>query len=737
MNKAIAAISVSLLVSFAHPSSLQAQQKPSLEISAYPSTGQVEYNLKDNTFVATNGIMVRFGDAVMTADQARGDQATGEVVAEGHVRVQSGELVWVGEKIRYNFFTHKMESEQFRTGQSPVFAGGDDLQGINLGGDVSNQVYTARNAMVTTDDIANPATRIRASSIKVVPNQYIEARHAVFYVGNVPVFYFPYFTQRLDGRANRFSFVPGSGSSYGPFLLSSYHWYLNDELDGVLHADYREKRGAAGGADFNLHLGRWGESSLRGYYLNDQDPTEGNAGYDIPNNRYVFNFNYLASPVTNLYVRSKINWQSDPQVEQNFFEGQYRANPQPPSFVEVNPLSGNWSLDLMVQPQVNNFLDTIERLPGVQLNGYQQPVFGSPLYYESASSVGYYEHALADSNGIPTGLDYAAPRADTFQQLTLPHTFFGWLNVAPRVGGRLSYYGEATGPGGTNDAVGRAVFNTGMEVQFKASQTWPGVTNRLLAMDGLRHIFEPSVNYAYVPTPSALPSQLPQFDYQLPSLRLLPIDYPDYNSIDSIDSQNVMRLSLRNWFQTKRRGKIENLFYWDLYTDWRLTPTAGQSTFAGLFSDFVFRPRQWLVLNSSMVYDIEGGALELAYHSIALVPNNTWSLSLGHLYTEPTSSSSITAGVNSSLTSTFFYRLNENWGFRMSHQYAVQQNWMQEQFYSIYRDFRNWTAALTVRLRDNQDSPDDVTFAFTFSLKAAPKYGVGQDAVNPASLLGY
>ncbi|MFO1514382.1 MAG: hypothetical protein U1F83_15975 [Verrucomicrobiota bacterium] len=39
---------------------------------------------------------------------------------------------------------------------------------------------------------------------------------------------------------------------------SSYTWVADEQLDGVLHGDYREKRGGAGGADFNLHLGRWG-----------------------------------------------------------------------------------------------------------------------------------------------------------------------------------------------------------------------------------------------------------------------------------------------------------------------------------------------------------------------------------------------------------------------------------------------------------------------------------------------
>jgi hypothetical protein len=321
----------------------------------------------------------------------------------------------------------------------------------------------------------------------------------------------------------------------------------------------------------------------------------------------------------------------------------------------------------------------------------------------------------------------------------LPETFFGWLNVAPRVGGRLSYYGEATGSGGTNAATGRAVFNTGVEFTFKASQTWAGATNRLLALNGVRHIIEPSLNYVYVPTPSAVPSQLPQFDYQLPALRLLPIDYPDYNSLDSIDSQNVIRLHLRNRLQTKRAGKIENFFYWDVYTDWRLDPQSGQTTFSDMFSDLLVRPRSWLLLESQMAYDMPNGQVDVAYQSFTFRPNSVWSWGLGHLYSrdDPSTSTTSLGQAENAMTSLFFLRLNENWGFRMAHQYDLKEHWLQQQAYTIYRDLRSWTAALTFRYEDNRTSPNDFTVAFTFSIKAAPRFKVGGDAVSGAGLLGY
>ena len=83
-----------------------------------------------------------------------------------------------------------------------------------------------------------------------------------------------------------------------------------------------------------------------------------------------------------------------------------------------------------------------------------------------------------------------------------------------------------------------------------------------------------------------------------------------------------------------------------------------------------------------------------------------------------------------------FYRLNDNWGFRTQHDFNAVDGRLQEQDYSIYRDLRSWTCALTFRVLDGTTGPTDYTVAFTFSLKAMPKTHVGDDTVNPYHLLG-
>jgi len=704
--------------------------------------GRMEYDLASGLARGTNGIYVKYGNATLSADSAVLNEPTGEVEADGHVRIESGDQIWVGEHIRYNFKTHQMRSEEFRTGKPPVFAAGRKLEG-----NTTNHTYNARHVFVTTDDVSNPATRVRASRIKIVPGKYVEMWNAVLYVDGVPAFYFPYYRRNLGEHANNFNFLPGYRTAYGAYLMNTYTWYFNDAVDGKIHLDYREKRGVGVGPDLSLHLGQWGEAAFKYYYLNDQNPNTGTNGTPwtngIPENRQRVYFGWQAAPATNLNLKALVNYQSDPLVLHDFFEGDYRNNPQPNTFTEVNKYWNNWSLDAETTPQVNDFFNQVERLPDVRLTGFRQQVFGTPLYYESESSAGYYRMYFTDTNA-PTPPNYSASRVDTFRQLLLPWIFFNWLNVTPRVGGRLTYYSTESGPGGTNDETLRKVFNTGVETSFKASQLWAGATNSFLAINGLRHIIAPSVTYAYVPAPSTPPAQLPQFDSALPSLLLLPVQFPDYNNIDSIDSENVIRFGLRNTLQTKRDGQLDNLLDWNVVLDWRLTPGRNQNnldepfskqeTFSDLYSDLAFKPRSWIVFDSQLRYAINGGDLNLAFHQLTFTPNEHWSWGLGYWYLR--SGFDGFTQDNDYITSTYFYRLNDNWGLRLQHDFNAADGRLQEQGYTLYRDLRSWTGALTFRVVDNGTGPIDYTIAFSFSLKARPKTPLGGDAVNPYHLVG-
>ena len=197
---------------------------------------EADYNLETGVITTTNGITVRYQEAVLTAQKASLNQTNGEVIAQGNVRLQRGPALLVADSIRYNFLTKKIIGENFKLGEPPFFVQSD----VMVGNQAAN-VYVGAEGLVTSDDHSKPRYTVHAKTLIVAPGEYIIAKHATLRAGNVPVFYFPYYRRSLKHRSNHFVFIPGYRSRFGPFLLTTYNWYWGEKLDGAIHLDERAK----------------------------------------------------------------------------------------------------------------------------------------------------------------------------------------------------------------------------------------------------------------------------------------------------------------------------------------------------------------------------------------------------------------------------------------------------------------------------------------------------------------
>ena len=712
--------------------SLAAAEKPPFEFQIFSATADSELvsDQKTGRVTASRGVIVVSSDAVLTADKVTfvrdaNDQDSGEVIAEGKVRIQRGERIWIGESIRYNFVTGHIAADSFRTGQPPFF-----VAGVSLDANTETKIYTGYGITLTTDDYELPAQKIRASSVGIVEKEYVEVYSPTLKVGGVPFFWLPYMKRSLDENPSFVSIFPGYRNRYGAFALGSYNWFHGDDLQAAVRLDYRTKRGLGTGTDFTYDIGRLGKGDFSYYWTYDHEAGLDASGEVIDPARQRFRLFHEAQLDPTFTARAMVRFQNDQYIVRDFFEEEYRENVQPGSYLELHKAWRNYSLNALAQPQLNGFQETIERLPDVKFNAHRQQLWNLPLYYESESDVGWFQRKYSD-NVQP---DYSAFRGDSYHQVVWPNMFFGWLNVMPRAGGRFTYYSEAEGAGATTTEQTRGVFNTGVEVNLKASRLWQNVENTFWDVKGLRHIIQPAVNYVYVPEPSVRPPELPQFDYELDSIRLLPVEFPDYNAIDSIDARNTLRLGLFNKLQTKRQDRLANLVQWNAYTDWRLDKEPGQQTFSDVFSELDFAPRDWLLLTSEVRLDVEEPDLVEANHYLTLTPLSNWSWSLGHRFMldDPARA---TEG-NNLLINRIYYKLNENWGFSTYQYYDLEASRLQEHTYSIYRDLRSWTGALSFRFREDEQNGEDFTVAFVFSLKAVPKMKAGDDRLNSTRLFG-
>ncbi len=709
----------------------EAGARDRIEIRSLNPDFKLTYDLSTGTASATNGVQAVFGDSTLTARRIRLDEASGDALAEGGVTLTRGAQVWVGSRIQYNFRTGDMKIEEYKFGSPPLFIGGDRV--VTLEPQGTNRVMRLEGSYITTDDLEEPGYRIRARTITLREDRRVVARDATLYMGNTPVFWFPYYTRRMGPHATRWMITPGYRSQYGLYARALYEFDVTPDIRAGMQLDPFTERGIGLGPEIAYDLHEYGEGSFEAYWIADQKPgLDPITGAPIEDERHRVRFDHRVTLRPGLTATAVVREQSDSWIVRDFFEDEFRRNPFPSTHFEVQQAWPDFTLNALARVQVTDTWETVERLPDVKLSAHRQQLGGSPLYYEGESSVGWFRHEYA--TGASTN-DYSAARADSFHQLLVPRTFFGFLNVTPRVGGRVTYYGETTGPVTPRlEEQTRAVFNTGAEVSFKAHRLWSGAENRFWDVDGLRHILEPSVNYAYTPRPDARPLELPQFDGEIPSLRLLPVQYPDYNSIDAIDSQNVLRMGVRNKLQTKRAGKVEDIVDWAVLTDWRIRPNAGQDDFNDVYSELDFKPRRWLTINSEVRVDPNLGTLDESQSSAIFQPTTDWSFAVTHRLTRDDA----LLGPGGNLLGTrVFLKFSENWGFRTSHFYEIREQKLREQYYTVYRDLRSLTAALTLRWRSSVAGRDeDFSVAIAISLKAYPRFRRNRDAELPELLIG-
>src|SRR6185295_1480421 len=112
-------------------------------VEALTKDGQVEYKVDTGMVTAEKGVIIKYregekGETVLIAQRAVLNQNTGEAVADGNVTLQRGDDLWKGEHFEYNFKTHLIASDEFKTGRAPFY-----VSGFGLTADTTNKTYTA------------------------------------------------------------------------------------------------------------------------------------------------------------------------------------------------------------------------------------------------------------------------------------------------------------------------------------------------------------------------------------------------------------------------------------------------------------------------------------------------------------------------------------------------------------------------------------------------------------------
>ncbi len=343
----------------------------------------------------------------MFSDTAVLDLKLKTVTLVGNVTVYQGDTMQRGTKAVYFYERKFLDTTELRASVDPLLLESGKFT-VEQRGD--KQVFVGRDAGITTDDTEHPDFWFRGKKTTIYPNDRVVFNNLRLYVGDVPVFWFPYLSQPLDAELG-YHFIPGARSTWGPFLLNTYGIMLGGKTDpdtgekkdawllSRWHMDLRASRGVGTGVDFadpRIDEKKGEISGFGAYYLNDMNPSATRSGIPrgyVDEDRFKLQLKHRWTADfekdVDWRIDTNITYLSDRHYIEDFEMDRYQTDPEPDNTVGIYRRDDSSLLSVLMRFRVNDFYRSDTRLPEITYDRARAPWFGLPVLHEGTTSLGY------------------------------------------------------------------------------------------------------------------------------------------------------------------------------------------------------------------------------------------------------------------------------------------------------------------------------------------------------------
>lgn len=468
---------------------------------------------------ATGTVEITWQDMTMTADEATFNRTTQTLIAKGNVALFKAGDTLHGDQLIMDTETGRAEMENgrifmakgnFQATGKPIAKLGDDS-------------YALRNGNLTTCDAAVPSWKFGASELDVTLEEYATGKHVVFYVKDIPVFYFPYIILPVKReRQSGFLFPKlGNSSKRGLFIDIPYYWAISPSQEATVNLDIQTRRGVGLGLDYRYKLSRSSEGSLGTYLIYDNNEHK-ERGQLVQFHKEQFSDSF--SLITSLNLTSDQTFLADYGETSGEYNRQYHD-----SRIVLTRFWDNWLAGAQAiytqDYSASSTAGTLQRVPELSLYEVREKVPYLPnLYFDlDLLATNYYREQGMQGQRI-----VLEPR------LTSNHALLdGRLNMALFGGIQLRGYNtSATEPGISEHAL-LALPTAGAQISSSFSRIY---AVSLPDYQRLRHELIPSLSYLYVGERDQ--SSVPIFD-----------------QLDRVDAQETLTFSLASHLGGRTQGE--------------------------------------------------------------------------------------------------------------------------------------------------------------------------------------
>lgn len=485
----------------------------------------ITYDKKTDTYDATGKVRIDWSGVIMFADEVILRQSDNLATAEGNVLFRKGDDTLHADRVILDLETAKGEVSN---GRLFVKQGNFRLSGEKMLKTGVDDYHVERGSFTTCDGEV-PSWKFSAAELDVTREEYAVGRHAIFYIKDVPVLYFPYIVYPVKEERQSGFLIPrvGISSKKGFYLEVPYYLVVNPSQDATFYLDIQTKRGAGAGAEYRYMLRSGGFGNLNAYLIYDTDE-------DMLRGNFLIRHQQSFSP--SLFFRADIDLTLDRDFYRDYGEvnGEYnRQYLESSAFITKHWERYSLTTELRYVENlyaVNNKA-TLQKLPNITFTGIKQQLLDTPFYVSFDSTFTNFQR----QNGLQ------GQRLDLHPMLTYYTSPGGMLEGAAWVGYRQRLYNTYGGDINTGFS-DSGIPDVGASLSSTFSRVYDTAWGNLKKV---KHTIIPEVTYSFLPQQDQ--DDLPFFDYN-----------------DRLVSQNMIGYSLTNYLTGKYLSDDTPATYRDL-----------------------------------------------------------------------------------------------------------------------------------------------------------------------------
>lgn len=634
-------------------------------------------------FQAQGNVEVKWDGYTLLSDSALVRKGDNEAIVEGNVFLRKEGVEFKSERIKINYVTQRGEADN---GSLYITQRNFHVRGERFTKTGSDEYHLERGTFTTCDG-DSPSWRFAVSGLDVTVEEYATGRNAVFYVGDMPLFYSPYilFPVKRERQSGFLFSRFGNSTKKGFNVDIPYYWAISPSQEVIFDLDAQTKRGVGLGFDYNFLRPRDSNGEVKGYLIYDTQKEWMRGDITLKQQEFL-------SP--SLALSSNLRLALDRDFYRDYGETSGDYNRQ--LLDSTIFITKNWAQSsLAVETRYVEDLDattnrgTMQKLPSISFTRSKSPIGATPLYFGlDANFTDFYQ-----VDGV------RGQRFDLHPLLAYYHTISPGLDISAWGGYRqrlYNGYGAEAGRGYHADGL----FDGGASLSAPLAKVYGPSKGDMLA---IRHSFIPELRYSLVQEKNQERLPFFNFDDRIVGQQMLSWSLTNFVTGKYADAAGppvyrdifYFRLSQGYQLSGNRRDLLTLVDEGRHFTDIRLDARYELAKLLTAYGDTRYNPYMTRFSTASLRIDLDNGRGDLAGLGYQFARDQ-----VQYLYGK----------VTLSLVKPFV--------FNYSCRYSFDKGNFIESDYSIEYKKQCWSVNLSY-----QDRPDNKQFMVSFTLAGVGSFG--------------